>query len=119
MDCLTEGGAAALVLGQGLAGAILWYLVCYVACAHSLKFRFTWLQVLLSFVLTWLAVGVSGPIVRSVGRGDSGDSYGYIDLISNMIVPLVIAVSVIWLFLLAVRQGVRNVRIIEDVSDKK
>jgi hypothetical protein len=116
MDCLTEGGAAGLVLGRGFAGAIIWYLVCYVACAHSLKFRFSWLQILLSFALTWLVVGVSDPIVRSIV---SSDSRGYMDLFSIMVVPLVSAVAIIWLFLRAVRQGARNVRVVEDAPEKK
>lgn len=116
MDCLTEGSAAAFVLGRGFAGAIIWYLLCYIACAHSMKFRFSWLQILLSFVLTWLVVGVSEPIVRSMA---SGDSRAYVDLFSGMVVPFVSAVAIIWLFLRAIRQGVRNVRVVEDVPEKK
>jgi hypothetical protein len=49
----------------------------------------------------------------------SGDSRAYVDLFSGMVVPFVSAVAIIWLFLRAIRQGVRNVRVVEDVPEKK
>jgi hypothetical protein len=116
MECLTEGGAAGMVLGTGFVSGIIWYTVCYVAAAHTLKFRFSWLQILLSFLLTALVIGVVTPIIKEMARGNIL-SYSD-DLFGTLAAPPLIAVAIIWLFLRTLQQGVRNVRVIEEAPRK-